>query len=403
MTFSNIDVWPIAKDGNSVRLMAEDRDGFLWIGSTMGVYRYDGIALKGYFQSADPHSINENVITSLYRDADHAIWIGTSEGGLNKYDPVLDRFERILPPGNPFGPIRGFPYINSSDSGEVHWIPAGNGLLRYDVVTGASSLHAPATIPRDRYWDSYGFRVALPDRFDPDLLWVAGLDGLYKYLISIDSFEFVAQETDGAQLMIHDLFYVNDSMICGGSWGGGIMCYSNAEDKWSGYLYEEVAGRSWENIVFTTLPADAQHMWVATKIGFGQFDVASGTYLFYRWDENDPAAIDSSFWYSTLYRTHQGNIAVTRANGLSISSHLPGDSVRLQFPPLVSGILIDGIPLHSDTAIHYVRLVEMEGDDHDLSLNFITPGNYSPAPVRFAYRLQGYDRAWQEMLGGRTL
>lgn len=65
-----------------VRAICESRTGDLWVGTT------NGLALKrnDQFTTFDTrHGLSHNFIQALYEDAEGALWIGTSGGGLNRY------------------------------------------------------------------------------------------------------------------------------------------------------------------------------------------------------------------------------------------------------------------------------------------------------------------------------
>ncbi len=75
--------------------ITQDRTGFLWVGTQDGLNRFDGHGFKVYkHDRTDAWSLSDNFINVLLADADGSLWVGTETGGLNHYDPVLDRFER---------------------------------------------------------------------------------------------------------------------------------------------------------------------------------------------------------------------------------------------------------------------------------------------------------------------
>jgi len=74
--------------------MAQDGAGFLWIGTQDGLNRFDGYGFKVYKHvRSEPGTLSDNAITALAADKDGSLWIGTQAGGLDHYDPALDRFE----------------------------------------------------------------------------------------------------------------------------------------------------------------------------------------------------------------------------------------------------------------------------------------------------------------------
>ncbi|HET8940971.1 MAG TPA: two-component regulator propeller domain-containing protein, partial [Rudaea sp.] len=76
--------------------MAQDTTGFVWIGTQDGLDRFDGYDFKVYRHNrADPWSLADNAIYALAADADGVIWVGTQAGGLDRYDPLKDRFDHF--------------------------------------------------------------------------------------------------------------------------------------------------------------------------------------------------------------------------------------------------------------------------------------------------------------------
>jgi ligand-binding sensor domain-containing protein/signal transduction histidine kinase len=74
--------------------IVQDKYGFIWIATQDGLNRFDGYSFKVYKHlRGDPWSLADNAIKALVADPDGSLWIGTQAGGLNRYDPVLDRFE----------------------------------------------------------------------------------------------------------------------------------------------------------------------------------------------------------------------------------------------------------------------------------------------------------------------
>jgi ligand-binding sensor domain-containing protein/signal transduction histidine kinase len=66
---------------NSVTCLVQTRDGFLWVGTSAGLVRFDGLKFAPVkIPPPDARKLNE--ITALYQDAKDHLWIGTREDGL---------------------------------------------------------------------------------------------------------------------------------------------------------------------------------------------------------------------------------------------------------------------------------------------------------------------------------
>ncbi len=76
--------------------LAEDRDGFLWVGTQGGLARWDGYRFHVYLPNPyDPNSLSDGFITILFVDQQGQFWIGTNSGGLARYLPKTDHFQTI--------------------------------------------------------------------------------------------------------------------------------------------------------------------------------------------------------------------------------------------------------------------------------------------------------------------
>ena len=72
---------------NSVRAIAEDRDGNLWIGTILGLnklQRATGKIQRFLHDPSHADSPSHNYINAIYIDKAGVLWFGTQEGGLNE-------------------------------------------------------------------------------------------------------------------------------------------------------------------------------------------------------------------------------------------------------------------------------------------------------------------------------
>jgi PAS domain S-box-containing protein len=124
--------------------LAQDRQGFLWIGTYDGLNRYDGSGVTVYRQDpGDANSLPDNSIRSLYVDPDGLLLVGTKNGGLSAYDETTDTF-RPYPANRPYPREDVDKEIRAMlrDPQGNLWVGGGAGLARLDTDTGEATTVA---------------------------------------------------------------------------------------------------------------------------------------------------------------------------------------------------------------------------------------------------------------------
>lgn len=126
---------------NQVTCFYKDERGFLWIGTALGLNRFDGYTIKIFTSdSRDSTSLLSNFITRIFEAPFGQMAVLTSYG-LNLYNPLTETFasntdefyKRLhIPPGN----IRD---IVKSDN-DTYWILHSTGLIRYSEKTDESVI-----------------------------------------------------------------------------------------------------------------------------------------------------------------------------------------------------------------------------------------------------------------------
>jgi PAS domain S-box-containing protein len=82
---------------NTVTAFAQDKQGFLWVGTFDGLNRYDGVQFKIFRHTASDATKNiPNQIRFLYADRNDEIWIVSYDNTITRFNP---RTEKFLPVG----------------------------------------------------------------------------------------------------------------------------------------------------------------------------------------------------------------------------------------------------------------------------------------------------------------
>lgn len=156
--------------GNSVSSFAQDKYGFLWIGTGNGVFRYDGYHFTTVYETAQ-YRIMGGSVDALFVDREGLVWFSTVSGK-GCYDPVTGE---VMALG-----IDTEDQVHSicQDSEGRIWY-CSNDLYRYDKTSGEIRKY-----PSGRY----NFTSAVSD--SEGQLWCISSDGrLLAYDSLTDSFK----------------------------------------------------------------------------------------------------------------------------------------------------------------------------------------------------------------------
>lgn len=119
---------------NSVNCILQDQRGFIWIGTTEGLNRFDGIDFKVYKSGPQwNRSLSGNWIRCIHEEREGILWIGTNLG-LNRFDIRSNTVSRYLHSGS---------NRNSLSSNEIYclykdhrknlWVGTKDGLNRINL------------------------------------------------------------------------------------------------------------------------------------------------------------------------------------------------------------------------------------------------------------------------------
>lgn len=141
------------KDGlsdNKVNCIYKSTSGFVWIGTMLGLNRYDGYRIRRFYaQCNQPHTLIDNTIEDLQEAADGHLWVRTPSGHC-LLDPKTQRFDRDTRQWLRRHGMRGDVARVSADSRHNLWIAtADRAIYHYDFATRRATLAAaPAQMPR---------------------------------------------------------------------------------------------------------------------------------------------------------------------------------------------------------------------------------------------------------------
>lgn len=392
------------EDGLSVSVVyavAQDHQGFLWFGSEDGLNRYDGKEFVVYKHDPDnPDSLGHNWIDALLVDRDGLLWIGTTGGGLDRYDPSSGRFTHYrYNASNPASLGSDMVDFLFEDRRGMLWVGTGMGLDRLDRQTGQFShlkadpaapdllgqagIHQISEDSQGRLWFAttqglvqydpgtgrYQVYQNQPD--DPTSLslnnvtavledhagriWVATRGaGLSRLDPLSGRFEhFKSNPADPASLggnVIISLYEDHNGVLWVGTWGWGLNRYDEAHQRFIHYVNEPANPNSLGgNFILGTFEDASGAVWVSTwGAGLSRFDHLSEQFAHYRSRPDDPHGLTHPLIWAlyadgdVLWVGHQlGLDRLDRQTAQSSPVDLKIDTSKLAGKPAVQGIAKD--------------------------------------------------------------
>ena len=132
---------------NTVQALAQTKDGFVWLGTEVGLVRFDGNTFQAFDKNTSP-ALPGNDVRCLFASKDGSLWIGTSEGLARWKDGAVAAFTTAN--GLPSNIIRSLKedrlggVIVSTESGEIAVEDGRAANLQMDELQGPAAEHEVA-------------------------------------------------------------------------------------------------------------------------------------------------------------------------------------------------------------------------------------------------------------------
>ena len=323
-----------------------DGSGKLWVGT--GGFSLPGHGLnlldpatgrvtRYIHDEADPSSIANDTILSVYTDRQGRTWVGTWSGGLELMQRDGDKIT--------FVHHRNDPYQASSISADIVWpiLEDTSGVLWVGTINGGLNKVNPQT-------QRFGLFRKHPD--DPTSLSFDVIGGFYE------------DRAGGVWV---------------GTWGGGLNLFERAAGTFTRYMHDANDPDSLGEDTVSAVYEDAEGaIWAGSFAGLDKLDRATGKFTHYRHIPADPTSIGADSVYSLL-PAPDGKLWVGMLGGLDLY-----DPATDKFTHFVHDRYDpNSLPGNEVTALYYDRAGRLWlGTWHD-GLAYLDPEAWAKGEARF--------------------
>ena len=296
-----------------VNNLIKTADGFLWIATQEGLFRYDGYKLLPHRPAPEGStSIPNAFIWTLFEDHQEQLWLGTYGSGLARYDRTTGKFFHYPLPAEE----RETQSVRTITEGPNHqlWIGTEQGIWQFDPTNDQFS---PVEQPEDTpltIINSFHF-------LDEDHLLVGAQEGALIYQLS---------EEQWLEVVVADRGVATIDTLQGKLWLGtynGLLVgeYYTADEyiRISGEIAidNQAEAGTLNNAVSTLLIDEADKLWIGTLDGLYTYDPQE--------DLNPQPVITSSnydlpdSYINALLQIEPGLIGIGTRQGLHSLSNQP--------------------------------------------------------------------------------
>ncbi|MBN1893686.1 response regulator [bacterium] len=308
---------------NSVNVVYQDRFGFMWFGTEVGLNRFDGYNFTVFHHNPpDTASLSDDNVISIAEDVNGNLCVGTAAGGLNLFLRGENAFRRFQHHGTDTAglPDNFVKCLVPGRRGNL-WVGTGSGFSSFDIRNHTCVNHLPGKYVKALYEDS-GCR-----------LWIGtGFDGLFRFEPEEERIvRFVHDPSDPYSPTVNAIESIAEDSL-GNLWigtlGGGLLRYDDERERFYPYRIVQEEGMTGEaGTVYSLFCGSDGILWAGTEnSGLKRIRVerkGGGTGISirtYRHDKNEPSSLSNNTVRS-VFEDRTGNLwAGTFSGGVQLLS-----------------------------------------------------------------------------------
>jgi signal transduction histidine kinase/ligand-binding sensor domain-containing protein/CheY-like chemotaxis protein len=346
-----------------IRTIYEDRLGTVWIGSDGGLTQLspngdvEAFYTLSYEDQDDPDNLSDQYVNTVFEDSDGDLWMGTFNGGLNRYDRATQSFRRYQPePDDPHSLGSESIFSILQDRTGLMWF-AGRGVDRLDLTSERLSRHVPPAGSAAQWSARHPTHLVV----DSDgIVWLGSRSGLVRYDAKADAWThhlMAPAHPDYPDNRVYSLFAGRDGfryvgapqsiwlfLTTRGAFGPSTITLPSTPSA----IFEDHEGHLWvgapflgvvkfgeaaepDQVVWGHEANDPQSLsnnyvhffyedslgrfWVGTERGLNKLEPQSGKFRQFLYDANDPSG-PSHFSFTSMTEGFDGELWLGTGRGL---------------------------------------------------------------------------------------
>ena len=430
---------------NAVYSLYKDREGGIWVGTYFGGVNYlspDHNYFEKYFPTNGPNSLSGNAVREFQEDEKGNLWVGTEDNGLNYFNPRTGKFTAYTPANSDLSYHNVHGLLLDDDKLFVGYFMRGLDVvdLKTFRVCNYTVNASPGSIS-----DNNVFAIK-KDR--SGTYWIGTVAGLNKFDPRTGTFSRVHEV--GTYAFIYDIMEDSRGLIWVATYYTGLFTYNPRSGEWRHYenipgdpfslgynktisLTEDSKGNIWiategggmsvydasterfrtytildglpNNVVHKVLEDAEGRMWISTNNGLARLDPATGEFSTYT---HNKGLVGNQFNYKSGIRASDGRLYFGSIQGFVGFDPLRRFSIRIAPPVVITGFNLFNKEIRPsdknsplDCSVIYTPEIELANNQSTFSVEFAALSYDVSEMNRYAYRLEGFEKEWNQISGNQ--
>jgi ligand-binding sensor domain-containing protein/signal transduction histidine kinase len=304
---------------SDVYCVLQDSRGFMWVGTSDGLNKYDGYKFTVYKNDpSNQYSLNNNSILNIVEDSKGIVWLGTWGGGLNKFDREKNRFIHFKhDPQNNKSISSDFITSLLQDKHGNLWIGTQNGELDLLDRSNNQFIHYSGGTERKPLNNAFITTIYEDSR---DNLWIGTIGGLKLFDRNDKTFtKYLHAEKSSKSLCnnsVNVIYEDSRKNLWVGTNDGGLDQFDKKTGEFSHFRNNLRTGNSFPNCDVRAIMEDDQgSLWIGTRNGgLCVFNPVTGISQNYHQDELDVTSLRRNS-IMCIYKDPKGNVWIGTTGG----------------------------------------------------------------------------------------
>lgn len=253
---------------NIIHCIYQDSRGWMWLGSSFGLVRFDGYSFKKFdIGTQECDILSKSLVRTIIEDKNKDIWIGTENQGIFIYNRESCSLKQIMKRGKYTELCSNSIWSIVEDSEGFLWIATERGLNRFDPENKSFTEYTSTTQGEFRLKDDF-VRVLRIDHNGN--LWIGTNQGitLFDFKRNTSQHYFARTPTEKRENEIWEIFEDSKNQIWAGTYLGGMKRLNVVTNEFEEVVLEKNNERA--TTVRSIVQDKEGNYWVATRGGLYQ-------------------------------------------------------------------------------------------------------------------------------------